>query len=116
MDLEREKEETKWFRKDGLRIKQTSEGKQTLVSVILDGYNICFKLMLFDFLDHIKEDLALDVKIEKIWNEQRVFVVDSKYVSDLINYIELFIDEWNIKISESTVSASDVISDELWYS
>ncbi len=116
MELEREKEETKWFRKDGLRIKQASEGEQTLVSVILDGYNICFKLMLFDFLDHIKEDLALDVKIKKIWNEQRVFVVDSKYASDLINYIELFIGEWNIKISESTVSASDVISDELWYS
>ncbi len=116
MDLEREKEETKWFRKDGLRIKQTSEGKQKLVLVTLDGYNICFKLLLFDFLDHIKEDLALDIKIEKIWNQQRVFVVDSKYVSDLINYIELFINEWNIKISESTISVSDIISDELWYS
>ena len=43
-------------------------------------------------------------------------MVDSKHVSDLINYIELFISEWKIKISESTVSASDVISDELWYS
>jgi len=115
MDLEREKEQTKWFKKDDLRIKQTREGKQTLVSVILDKYNICFKLILFDFLDYIKEDLALDVKIEKIWNKQRVFVVDTKYVSDLINYIELFIDERNIKISESTVSASDIISDELWY-
>lgn len=65
MELEREKEETKWFRKDGLRIKQASEGEQILVSIILDGYNICFKLMLFDFLDHIKEDLALDIKIKK---------------------------------------------------
>lgn len=116
MNLEREEEGTKWFRKDGLRIKQISEGTQTIVSVILDGYNICFKLMLFDFLDHIKEDLFIDVKIIKIWKNQRAFVIDSKYVSDLIEYIELFINEWNIKITESTVSASDVISDELWYS
>ncbi|MDF2871217.1 MAG: hypothetical protein K0R05_2792 [Anaerocolumna sp.] len=116
MDLEREKEETKWFRIDGLRIKQTCKGRETQVSVILDGYNICFKLMLFDFLNHIKEDLALDVKIAKIWNNQRVFMIDTKYASDLINYIVSFMEEWNIKISESTVSASDVISDELWYS
>jgi len=116
MVLERENGNTKWFRKDGLRIKQINEGEETQISVMLDGYNICFKLMMFEFLSHIKEDLALDIKLVKTWNNQRVFMVDIKYVSDLINYIVSFIDEWNIKISENTVSISDIISDELWYS
>jgi hypothetical protein len=116
MDLERKKGNTKWFRKDNLRIKQINEGEETKVSVILDGYNICFKLMMFDFISHIKEDLLLEVKIIKIWNNQRVFLINTKYALDLIKYIVSFIDEWNIKISENTVSASDIISNELWYS
>lgn len=115
MVLEKEKENIKWFRKDGLKIKQISEGQDTQVAVLLDGYNICFKLIMFEFLNHIKEDLALDIKINKMWNNQRVFMVDTKYASDLVNYIVFFIDEWNIRISENTVSMSDIILDELWY-
>ena len=115
MVLEKEKENIKWFRNSNLKIKQINEGQDTQVAVLLDGYNICFKLMMFEFLNHVKEDLALDIKIARMWSNQRVFMVDTKNASDLVNYIVFFIDEWNIRISENTVSASDVISDELWY-
>lgn len=115
MVLEKEKNNIKWFRNNSLKIKQINEGEYTNIAVLLDGYNICFKLMIFEILDHIKRDLDLDVKIIRILNNQRSFVVDTKNASALVNYVVLFIDEWDIKISESNVSMSDIISDELWY-
>lgn len=116
MDLERQNEKIKWFKKEDLRIKQIYEENETQISVNLNGYNLCFTLMMFDFIDHIKKDLLLDVKVTKLRNNQHIFIVDTKYVSELINYIVSFIDEWNIKINETAVSDSDSISDESWYS
>lgn len=115
MILEKKHNNIQWFKKDKLRIRVQNEGKQSIISVLLDGYNICFKLMMFDFVDRVKKDLLIDVRIEKLWDRQRVFTTDSKYEMDLINYLETFINEWNIKINTATVSDSDIISEELWY-
>ncbi len=71
MDLERQNEKIKWFKKEDLRIKQIYEENETQISVNLNGYNLCFTLMMFDFIDHIKKDLLLDVKVTKLRNNPR---------------------------------------------
>lgn len=115
MNLEKDDGSIKWFRKNELRIKLKNLGEESEVWVTLDGYNICLKLIMFDFVERIKDDLMLDISIKKILNKQRVFMIDSNHVLELVNYISKFIDEWNIKISANTVSNSDVIPNELWY-
>ena len=99
MDLEKENGNIKWFKKNELRIRLKNKGEKSIVCVMLDGYNICFKLMLFDFVEQIKEELMLDISIIKIWNNQRAFIIDSNHVLELINYIPVFVNVWNIKIS-----------------
>ena len=50
-----------------------------------------FKLIMFDFVERIKEDLMLNVSIKKVWNNQRVFVINSGHALELVNYILEFI-------------------------
>ena len=116
MDLEKENTNIKWFKTNGLRIRiKKEEGGKSLISVALDGFNICLKLAMYDFIDRIKEDLSLDVTMSKSWNSQRVLIVDTNNATELVDYISLFVKEWNIRISATTVSDSDIIADEKWY-
>lgn len=115
MNLEKVNGNIKWFRKGKLKIKLKDIGEKSEVWVILDGYNICFKLIMFDFVERIKEDLMLNVSIKRVWNNQRVFIINSDHALELVNYILEFINEWNIKVSENTISDSDFIPDDLWY-
>lgn len=115
MVVEKEQNNTKWLKEGSLKIKVKEEGEKSTVAVILDGYNICFKLIMFEFIDYTKDELSLDVSVTRHWNNQRVFIIDSKNSLTLVSYISKFIKEWDIKISENTVSDADIISDELWY-
>lgn len=115
MVVEKEQNNTKWLKEDSLKIKVKEEGEKSTVAVILDGYNICFKLIMFEFIDYTKDELSLDVSVTRHWNNQRVFIIDSKDSLTLVSYISKFIKEWDIKISKNTVSDADIISDELWY-
>lgn len=115
MDLEKQEGAIKWFKKDNLKIRLKKEGESSVVSVMLDGYNICFDLMMYDFIDRIKEALLINIQIKKIWDNRHVIIVDSNDAMILMDYIAEFVDEWNIKISENTVSDADIISSKLWY-
>lgn len=46
--------------KNSFKIKQINEGEYTNIEVLLDEYNICFKLIIFEIFNHIKRDLGLD--------------------------------------------------------
>lgn len=115
MNIEKSNKNTKWFKNNGLKIKLKNKGDESEVWVTLDKYNICFKLLMFDFMDQLKEELMLDIAVNKVLGNQRIFIVNSKHDVELVNYIERFINEWNIKISKNTVSNSDIIPDEIWY-
>ena len=114
MNLERENSNTKWYKNNELRIKQKDLGKVSEIWITLDRYNMCLTLLMFDFTERIKDDLLLDVSIQKD-NGQRVFEINSSYASELINYILYFISEWGITSSSNTVSNSDFIPDEIFY-
>jgi|GEM_PF-1231316 hypothetical protein len=115
MHLEKENGNTKWFKNDELKIKLVNRGTESDVFVTLKRYNLCFKLMMFDFVNHVKDDLLLDVSVRKTFNGQRAFVIPSDYALELVNYIPAFVNEWNIKISPTTVSQADAITEEVWY-
>lgn len=116
MDLERQNGEILWFKKENLKVKLKFLGNKSEVWIILDGYNICFILVFFDFIQHLKEELLLDIAVKKVLNGQRIFIIDSENALEFINYIPQFIKEWNVEITSGMISDSDYISDEIWYS
>lgn len=113
--LENESNNIKWFKENDLRIKIKNIGEESIITVLLGKYNICFKLIMFEFINSLKEDKIIDISIVKNSYNQRVFVVDSKNDIQVAKYIIGFAREWDIKISKDTVSESDVIYDEIWY-
>ena len=115
MRIEKSNQDTKWFKKEGLKIKIKNKGDKSEIWVTLDKYNICLKLLMFDFIKQLKEEMMLDITVDKMLGNQRIFVINSNYDMEIMNYIERFIDEWNIGISKNTVSDSDIIPDEIWY-
>ena len=115
MDLEKKTEGNEWYKSNNTRMRLIYDGDKAIVAVNFDGYNICFKLMMFDFIKRIKDELLLDVGVEKIWNDQRAFIIDSKNSMELINFIPVFVAKWDIKINENTFSDEDAISDKIWY-
>lgn len=115
MNLEKYNGNIRWYKEKELRIKLKNLGTESEVWVTLDRYNICLKLMMFDFVEQIKDDLMLDISIKKVLNKQRVFMIDSAHALELANYILEFVNEWKITTSTNTVSDSDIIPDEIWY-
>lgn len=115
MNIEKSSRNTKWFRKGGLKIKLKNKGSESEIWVTLDQYNICSKLLMFDFMEQLKEELMLDITVNKVMGNQRIFVINSNYDMEIVNYIEGFIDEWNIRISKNSISDADIIPDKIWY-
>ena len=76
MNLEKYNGNIRWYKEKELRIKLKNLRTESEVWVTLDRYNICLKLMMFDFVEQIKDDLMLDVSIKKVLNKQRVFIIE----------------------------------------
>lgn len=51
MNLEKSDGNIKWYRENELRIKIKNIGKESEVWDKLDGYNICLKLIMLDFVE-----------------------------------------------------------------
>lgn len=115
IDLEKIDGNIKWFRYDGLRIKWKDMGEKSEIWATFDGYNICLKLMMFDFVERIKEELLLNISTKRVLNNQTVFIIDSENALELISYILEFVDKWNIRNCINTALVSDFIPDNLWY-
>lgn len=93
MNLEKSDGNIKWYRENELRIKIKNIGKESEVWDKLDGYNICLKLIMLDFVEWIKDDLMLDISTKKVLDKQRVFMIDLDHVLELIKYISEFISD-----------------------
>ena len=113
MDLEKIKKNTRWFKEGQIKVKLKNSGNESEVWVTLEGINICSKLVMFDFIDRLKNELMLDVRTKKGCHDQMFFIINSQNAFELIYYLPLFIKEWNIKASTNEIR--NTISDEAWY-
>lgn len=112
----KEFENIKWLRKDRFRFRLEYCSDDVNLFVMLGNYNICLTLMMYDFVDRIKEDILLDVMAKKSKNNQAFFCSKINEYKELINYIRDFVDEWDISIDKNMFSNTDIISDDIWYS
>ncbi len=116
MKLEKEKNNLSWYKSDDLKIRVEMCEDRSILWVTIRNYNICLKLCMYDIVDRMNDDILLNVKISKKWNNHRAFEVNSNSVIHAIDYIEKFIKEWEIKVTKDTVPETEFMSDELWYS
>lgn len=115
MLIEKELDNVKWFKDDELRIKIVNIDNISIITVLLDNYNICFKMMMFEFINSILNEKGINIAAERNSYKQVVFKVDISNYMVAVEYIVSFVREWNIRVSESTVDNSDIITDENWY-
>lgn len=74
--------------------------------------DLCFTLMLYDFLDKFLENFHIDIKIDSSWKGRRGFIVKNGEVDLLLREIANFVSEWEIESNEN----GDKLPDEEWYS
>jgi len=86
-----------------------------MVSVTRNGYNICFTLAMYDFIDRAKDDSMLDVTFSKEWNNHVSMIIDTCDVVMLLHYTVHFVIDWNIGIGKNVNKSADFIPNEQWY-
>lgn len=114
--IENELNNAKWLRDDNLRIKMVNTDRTSIITVMLENYNICFKMMMFEFMSSLYDETGIKITTERNGLNQIVFKSDNFNHMVLASYIVSFVREWNIKVTESTFTNSDIITDEIWYS
>lgn len=116
MQTEKEIDNIKWFREKDLRIKVAKIDDFSMITVMLENYNICFKMMMFEFINTLSNETKITLKTDRSELNQIVFKADQFNQKTLMRFISDFIIKWNIQITKETVSQSDFITDEVWYS
>ncbi len=113
MNEEKKIDSLRWVSKNNLkfRINKIDEESSVLWASIL-GVDLCFTLMLYDFLDRVRESLNLNIEIDTSWKGWRGFKVKNSEVDLLMEEIANFVIEWEIEANEN----ADRLSDKEWYS
>jgi len=86
-----------------------------MVSVTRNGYNICFTISMYDFVERAEDDSMLDVTFSNEWNNQVSMIIDTCDAARLVRYTAHFVIDWNIGISKNINKSANFIPDEQWY-
>lgn len=86
IELEKSENSSRWYKKNDLRMRVKTVGSGSILWVTLHSCNILLKLCIYDVLERIRENILLDVRIDKEWNNQRGFIIKSDYINELVNY------------------------------
>ncbi|HEY2495004.1 MAG TPA: hypothetical protein VGI33_19105 [Paenibacillus sp.] len=109
---EKQHQNTKWFVSGGLKLRQKYlEGGRIGVWVSLDKFNICFAMIMYDFIEWCRE-MDIDLEVDMSWNSHRGFVIESKDQVLIRSEIKRFININNLKPNEN----DEKFSDDEWYS
>lgn len=111
--MKKKKDSLRWGSKNNLkfRINKIDKESSVLWASIL-GVDLCFTLMLYDFLDRVRESINLNIEIDTSWRGWRGFKVKNSEVDILVGEIENFVIEWEIEANEN----ADRLTDGEWYS
>ncbi|MBO1580117.1 hypothetical protein [Bacillus sp. XF8] len=109
---EKKNQNIRWYVDNNLRIRiqEISDGKAGLW-VTLDKRNICFTMIMYDFMDWCEREISINLEVDKSWNNHRGFIIESSDQVIVISEIKRFITEFNIKPNEN----ADQFLDAEWY-
>lgn len=112
MKNEKKVQNIRWLSHENLnfRINNNNNNTSTLW-VSISGVDLCFTLILYDFIERCNENSNIHIEIDTAWNNWRGFKVNSSEVDSLLQEIINFIVEWEIEANEN----GDILSEERWY-
>lgn len=113
MIKERKGKNMQWFVEDNLKIRlKIINEKQVCFWVMKDNKNICFIMIMNDFMDWCEHNLGMQISVDKNWNNHRGFVVDIQDQMIVPNEVQRFVTEFSI---EPSGNSENFLYDE-WYS
>ena len=111
MHEEKKVDNLRWVSHSNLKFRINKINEETsILWASISGIDLCFTLMLYDFLDRCHE--SLNIEIDTSWQGWRGFKVNNSEVEFLIGEIANFVIEWEIEANEN----GNRLSDDEWYS
>lgn len=102
-----------WIVHDNLKFRIKRINEELSILWISDNFkNLCFNLIINDFLSRCEEELNIFMDIDMTWNRHRGFKIKNCEVNLLLGEIINFIFEWEIEPNEN----ADKFSEQEWYS
>ncbi|URJ44362.1 hypothetical protein MF628_004076 [Paenibacillus polymyxa] len=109
---EKQHQNTKWFLSGDLKLRQQDLGGGRVgVWVSIHKFNICFTMIMYDFIEWCRE-MDIDLEVNMSWNNHRGFMIENKDQTLFRSEIKRFININNLKPSED----DEKFSDDEWYS
>lgn len=113
MKEEKIKGNIKWIAYNNLRFRIEKVNDDSSVIWISDNFvNLCFILVINDFLSKCEDGLNINIEIDFTWNNHRGLIIKNHDTNLIIGEIINFISEWELEGNPN----ADNFSTEEWYS
>ena len=114
--LEKEFNEKSWYVFENIRFRIKKIESGFIVWILVKNYNICKRLLFYDFIDRLTFDKVTAIIDDNSWNGRLGYkIINEKgYETVIINYILEFLIEFR-DIIENTCTFDEYVSDEEWY-
>ncbi|MCP4132677.1 MAG: hypothetical protein GY754_17055 [bacterium] len=111
MELEKTKDKYSWFKSGNLkfRIKELQHNESILWATY-DNYDLCYTLVIWDFLFRCEDELNLSIQIDNSWLLCGYKTTENPRL--LMGEINFFLSEWNVETDKN----DNRIDDNQWYS
>lgn len=103
----------KWITYNNLRFRIEKVNDDSSVIWVSDNFvNLCFTLVMNDFLSKCEEGVNINIEIDFTWNNHRGLIIKNHDINLILGEIINFISEWELEGN----SNADNFSTEEWYS
>lgn len=109
MQVEKKNGDVTWYVHNNLKFRVKDERIQKKLWIANNYVNVCFVLIMNDFIDRCKEN-NININIDTSWNKHKGFITESD-ISELIGEIIYTIEELNI----DDINGTDKFSEKEWY-
>lgn len=102
-----------WLKHNSLKFRIKEINKElSIIWVACNFKNLCFSLIMYDFLRRCEEELYINMDVDTTWNGHRGFKVKNSEIDIILEELMQFVMEWEIETNEK----ADEFSKEEWYS
>lgn len=102
----------KWIAYNNLRFRIEKVNDDSSVIWVSDNFvNLCFTLVMNDFLSKCEDELNINIEIDLTWNNHRGLIIKNHDINLILGEIINFISEWELEGNPN----ADNFSTEEWY-
>jgi hypothetical protein len=102
----------RWLSTGDLKFRIKEGGEESTVWASRSFVDLGYSLAMYDFVDRCRDELGLELKIDRTWRGKTGFKVRAKEVAILVGEIVFFVREWTIELDPE----DGQVTESEWYS